>query len=73
MELQLENLKGVGLDLVVLEKVIKDLLDLSTAEVRFDARHKPIRVRWNYNDCPFVVTEITMDKDGLILTIDPEF
>jgi hypothetical protein len=73
MELQTEPLNGVGITLSVLETVLRDTMLITTAEIRYDARQKPVRVRLNYKTNEFVITETSLDKDGLILTIDPVF
>ena len=73
MELIAERLNGAGLSLEQLEQVIRDTMAISTAEVRYDARKQPVRIRINYYDNTFVVTEMSLDKTGLILTIDPQF
>lgn len=73
MELEVEKLDGVGHTLQTLEQSIKDTLAITTSEVRYDVRHKPVRVRFNYHTSYFIISELTLDKDGMILTIDPIF
>lgn len=73
MTFQVENLQGSGVDLQDILTAMNDTLAITTAEVRYDARHKPVRIRYNYKEHTFIVTEITLDKDGLVLTIDPIF
>ena len=73
MEIVQES-KGSGLTLQALEKMIKETLVLSdNAEVRYTARHNPVRVRLNYHSNEFWITELSLDKDGLVITIDPVF
>ena len=73
MEIVQES-KGSGLDLQVLEQMIKGTLVLSdNLETRYEARHKPVRIRLNYHSNEFVITELSLDKDGLVITIDPIF
>lgn len=62
-----------GMDLDSLETFIKETTDASTAELRYTARNKPIRVRINHKDYEFWITELKLDKTGMVMTIDPQF
>ncbi len=75
MEQETEYLitRSGGLTLEQLETIIKDTMALSSAEVRFDARKEPVKLRINYNAYVFTISKMSIDKKGLIMDLDVEF
>ena len=56
-----------------LEDFLKSFMESLGPELRYYARMLPVKIKYNYYDNDFVITNINAVKKSMVVTIDPVF